>query len=409
MELFNRYPPNVLERVTESYAYMVARKDWSCLEAWGEAEWALASQTAFVLGVGALLAASMRDDPQWLTLPLTFRSALTHQYDMNARRIARLSEEFAQILARLDHANLSAIPLKGIVLLQSYYRDPAARPLADLDLMIRSEDWRDARTCLIGLGYVLEDDPVKPNFVRPDNRNPICFDSEHPDNPRRVEVHLQLQDEFRGSTIDWTGEAWQTSRPLPGWKCARELDLQILWRHLLSHTSRDIMTCRVRLIQLYDIALVAQTITARRGWSKTYLPQDDRTARFLYPVLALVHRYFGQVIPDDYLQRVRAETPARLSGWCDRQRLFDVSWLGGKHLGSAQTLQLWARSRQEVMTMARVMWQRRALRMRHLYPALARSRWFFLAYAGYALDELRGQHTQRRRRGRWDFAGGKDQ
>jgi Uncharacterised nucleotidyltransferase len=408
MDIFNRYPPATLECVTEGYANLVARHDWSCFESWGDAEWALAPQTAFVLGVGALVAASMCDDPQWLTLPLAFRSALTYQYEMNARRVARLSQEFADIVAQFDHAQIALIPLKGIVLLQSYYRDPAMRPLADIDLMIHSEDLGEAQASLARLGYMLEEDLVKPNFVRPDNREPICFDSEHPDNPRRVEMHLRLEDEFRGSTIEWTHAAWELSQPLPNWKSARELNLQTIWAHLLSHTSRDIMTCRVRLIQLYDIKLMAQTIDACGCWSKTYLPQDDRAARFMYPALALVNRYFGQAIPDAYVQKVRAQTSARLRAWCERQSLFDVSWLGGKHLGSAQTLSLWAHSPHEALAMALVMWQRRTLRLHHLYPTLAGSRWFFLAYAGYLLDQLRGQRKQRQRRGRWDFAGRKE-
>lgn len=408
MDIFNRYPSAALERVTEAYAHLVARRDWSLLETWGDAEWALAPQTAFVLGVGALLAASFQDDPPRLTLPPAFHRALTHQYAMNARRITRLSQEFAAILAQLDRARIAAIPLKGIVLLQSYYRDPATRPLADIDLMIHSEDLLEVRASFEQLGYVEEGDQVKPNFVRPGNRDPICFDSDHPDNPRRVEVHLRLEDEFRGSTIEWTDAAWQLSQPVSGWECARELNLPMLWAHLLSHASRDIMTCRVRLIQLYDIVLVAQTIAARNCWSKTYLPSDARTARFAYPALTLVNRYFGQVIPDSYVQKVRAQTPARLSAWCERQTLFDVSWLGGRHLGSTQTLQLWACSPHEVLTMARIMWQRRALRLRHLYPALTQSRWFFLSYAAYLLDQLRGQRQQRRRRGRWDFDGTKE-
>src|SRR5690349_10340070 len=144
MDIFNRYPPAALERVTEVYAHLVARGDSSLLETWSDAEWVLAPQTAFVLGVGALIAASMRNDPQWLTLPLAFRSALTHQYEMNARRVARLSQEFADILAHFDRAQIDSIPLKGIVLLQSYYHDPAMRPLADIDLMIHSEAWGEA-------------------------------------------------------------------------------------------------------------------------------------------------------------------------------------------------------------------------------------------------------------------------
>src|SRR5439155_25232298 len=132
-------------------------------------------------------------------------------YELNRVRVARMLQEWQELVEALQGADLALIPLKGIALVQNHYADRATRPLADLDVLIRPEDLGKTRAAFDMLGYMREDEAAKPNFVRPDNRWPICMDGEHPDNPRRVEVHTRLEDEFRGSTIDGTSEGWRTS------------------------------------------------------------------------------------------------------------------------------------------------------------------------------------------------------
>jgi hypothetical protein len=217
-----------------------------------------------------------------------------------------------------------------------------------------------------------------------------------------------VQDEFRGTTVDWTETAWAASRALPLFANVREMDAATLFMHLLSHTSRDVMTCRARLIQLYDIALVARRLTEQNLRSNALEPRESRTTRFFYPALALVNRYFPHALPPTYCQKIRENTPPRLRAWCERQTLFEVSLLGGNHIGFWQTLQLWSQSPRETWQMARVMWQRRALRIGHMFPGLQRSRWFFIGYLGYAWDQVRGSRRQLQQRGRWDFADAPD-
>ncbi len=404
MEIFNTYPRAALAPVTEDLARLVAQDDLGTLRQWGEAEWALAPQTAFVLGVGALLYSQLREREQLTELPPNFREALARQYQLNRARVMRMLDEWQQVLRALETTHVQLIPLKGIVLLENFYDDGAKRPLTDLDFLIRPENSAETRAGLESLGYIVEDHASKLNFVRADNRLPICMDAEHPDNPRRVEVHTRLEDEFRGSTIDWTEQAWTSSRAATHSAITRELDISVLWAHLLSHTSRDFLACRGRLVQLHDLALVARTITSRGCWSSAIAPRGAASARFFYPALALMRRYFGNVIPTTYLDQIAALTPPRLRAWCEEQSLFDVSWLGGQHLGAWQTLTLWPQSPREMFKMARVMWQRRALHLHHSFPELRGTRGFFFAYLAYAWDQARGSRRQRERRGRWDYA-----
>jgi hypothetical protein len=404
MDVFNQYPRATLARVVEDFANGLAQNELAPLAGWSEAEWALASQTAFVLGIGALFYSQFEPLGKWSQLPDPFRAALTRQYQMNRARVTRILSEWEQLLGALNGKDVGVIPLKGIALLQKYYVDPATRPLADLDILIRPEDLATTRVTLEGLGYWMEGESAKPNFVRADNRHAVCLDAEHPDNPRRIEVHTRIQDEFRGTTIDWTKCAWDSNHATMPRSTVREIAVTTLFVHLLSHTSRDVMTCRARLIQLQDIALVARTLTEQHLWLNVSDAPDFRATRFFYPALALVNRYFPNAVPPSYSQKIQKNTSPRLRAWCERQTLFDVSWLGGNHVGVLRTLQLWPQSPREALLMSRVMWARRTLRVGHMFPKLRRSRWFFVGYLGYAWDQARGSRRQLHQRGRWDYA-----
>lgn len=404
MDIFNTFPPEALKRVCAAYLLLIARNDLALVETWSGAEWALAPQTAFVLGVGGLIHAQHRDDPRWLTLPESFQLALARQYNMNQQRLLRIRGELEQVLLSFNDLQIAVIPLKGSVLSQGYYDDPFTRPMADLDLLVRGDDLPQVSTALQALGYLAENHSSKPNFVRPDNRYPVCYDGDHPDNPRRIEVHTRLQDEFRSSTIDWTEWAWRTSGASAEGTTRRALAPAVLFAHLLSHTSRDIMTCRVRLIQLYDIALVARALTKDSCWTTLEFSYDAVTMRFLYPALALTRRYFASDIPEAFFQKVAQATPPRLRAWCNRQTLWEVSWLGGNHIGVFETLLLWSQSPREAARMFQTMWGRRALHLGYLFPQLQKSRGAWLAYPAYVWDRLRGGRQGKKRRGRWDYA-----
>jgi hypothetical protein len=64
-----------------------------------------------------------------------------------------LSRELAGLLRRFEAAGLPVIPLKGPVLGESLYPDPALRPSSDLDLLIRPETLLPVDGLLQSLGY----------------------------------------------------------------------------------------------------------------------------------------------------------------------------------------------------------------------------------------------------------------
>jgi hypothetical protein len=100
--------------------------------------------------IGIAVAASQEG---WLDLPEhardelldAQRSAMMWALDLE-RRLLRLSRSF-------DAAGVSTVVLKGSALAHAIYPDPSWRPFADLDVLVRTADWRLACDVLHEAGF----------------------------------------------------------------------------------------------------------------------------------------------------------------------------------------------------------------------------------------------------------------
>jgi hypothetical protein len=69
-----------------------------------------------------------------------------------ASNLAKLNQT-SKVLQAFQKANILAIPLKGIALIESLYPNPAVRPMTDVDLLIKPEDLNRVKGILEGFGY----------------------------------------------------------------------------------------------------------------------------------------------------------------------------------------------------------------------------------------------------------------
>ncbi|UWE08644.1 nucleotidyltransferase domain-containing protein [Actinacidiphila bryophytorum] len=75
----------------------------------------------------------------------------------NAQRNRVLFAEAARVLEAFDAADVTAVPLKGVVLAQEVYPDPGLRSLNDLDFLIGPHQRAVASKTLTSLGYIVGD------------------------------------------------------------------------------------------------------------------------------------------------------------------------------------------------------------------------------------------------------------
>lgn len=114
--------------------------------AWGRALTGLLREkltgiAAAALGVGALKLSDM----EAAELLERQEGAMVHALELE-RRLLRLCEAF-------DAAGVDVLVLKGPAVAHTMYPDPSWRPFGDLDVLVRTRDWRTACALLPELGY----------------------------------------------------------------------------------------------------------------------------------------------------------------------------------------------------------------------------------------------------------------
>ena len=292
-------------------------------------------------GLGPLLASAPALAGLPANLPDEERGWLAAQLDGNLRRLERLHEELAAILAVMAGSGIQVMPLKG-ALLTTRRRDTAVpRPMADLDLLVRPADRDAATAALVGLGYLRRTDPHRrPThdvFEGAEGGIVASYDGEHPDNPRRVELHTEVRRHLWGwvDDDDLTAFLWSSAAEgrVLGQPALLPSDAALL-AHVAIHATCDLLTGRGRLVQWLDLADI---VTGLEGPSAV---EDLPHPRLTYPSLRLAARRLPIAMKEIDLAAVERLVPNGLARWAARVPLDRACGLqSGRHLpGEASTL-----------------------------------------------------------------------
>jgi hypothetical protein len=304
---------------------------------WPEATWRRFRIVAQVHGVAPLLGFRLRRAAGWQE---TAAGAwLAAQYEANRRRAELLQQDLRAVLARFAGAGVPLMPLKGAVLTALCYADPGERPMADLDLLVRGDHFEQGVALLGGLGY----EPVVGGrkhlkLVRAGAGEVVDPGSEHPGNPRSIELHPACGEWLREERIDLTDHIWAAAREerLLGER-AWLPDPPAHWLYLLVHSTHHILINRFRLLQLLDL-LGLEPRLPRGGGAAGPLavlasPEvPDAVARAIYAPLALLERYYPGPPPDAAgRSRLRGALRQRLqpgfTAWADGLDLYHACYL----------------------------------------------------------------------------------
>lgn len=278
-------------------------------------------EAARVHGAAPLLWLRVRDRPMWAESPLG--AWLADQHLWNGRRVARLQGALREILAAFSAAGVPLLPLKGSVLAALYYEDAAARPMADIDVLLPPEHQEAGEALLAGLGYEKIFSGWKhARFARPGSQEIVDRTREHPDNPRLLEVHPRCRERLRDEVVDLTELVLGTARPgeilgvpslLPG--------PDAFWLYLLVHGTHHVLLNNFRLIQLVDLVRLEPFLREADALAETVDP------RAVYPALALLERYVPSERTGALRDRLRERLPSGYTEWADALDLFTVCHL----------------------------------------------------------------------------------
>lgn len=311
-------PLPVLQRglavTTEALAAELARgRAGSEPPAWSDLEWRLAGAAAVAHGVSPLLAGfNTWTPPEWQD----FLAAQREHVEIRQQRIASL---LARIDERARQMALPLVALKGSALHAMGIYIAGERPMADIDLLVRSRDMAVAQALLGELGYEESFRQWKHRVFKPRDGHAVRGLGEHRDTPVNIEVHTRIQERLPVRAVDiteriWPAEARPGINPYP--------TRGALMAHLLLHAAGNVCGRSLRLLHLHDIAQLAQRM-ARDEWSVLWAGDD--APWWAWPPLRLVARYFPRSVPPSVLHALLHDCPRVLRAAAGRQTLTSVS------------------------------------------------------------------------------------
>lgn len=279
--------------------------------AWDAEAWALLADVAFTQGVAAWLHRSLADAPD-LGLSRVLLNRLAAEHAATAARARRVHGDLERILGVAAEAGVAVMPLKGALLTTLGYIDPAVRPMADLDLLIRHGDRGPMLDALRAMGYQPAPGyrtPGRDELVDPRGGSVVSWTSEHPDNPCPVELLRRVEKRpWGGRTVyDLTESLWAEAVPIeilgrPAW---RPSDRTLLI-HLSAHAAMNLVAGTGRLVQFVDLAVVAPRVSALG---------DVPVPRLVQTALVIAGRLMPSLIPTHHAVGLAPRVPLGLRWW----------------------------------------------------------------------------------------------
>jgi hypothetical protein len=270
------------------------------LQALTATDWDLAIEQARLHGLTPLFYWQIRGSAGQITLPSARLLELRTSFLNSAARNMLLYRELAAILVALQSQGIPVILLKGLHLAKLVYPEPALRPMADFDLLLRSDDLARAARILQVLGYNAgREFDLGREARRHQHIPPLYQPGKAP-----VELHWTIASPNSPLKVDLDG-LWRRAQPaevagLPTLVLAAE-DLLL---HLSLHLLQDEFIGGLR--RLYDIAALTSCPGLQIDWALS----GRRAAAWgcqksLFLVLYLAHTLLGAPIPQATLDQLR--------------------------------------------------------------------------------------------------------
>lgn len=183
---------------------------------WDEATWQIARRVAIIQGIGPYLSQILPQTPLYPLLPNWFQSWLNTAYTLNGERIARLHADLQILLREASRAEIPVLLLKGSLLSARFYPQPAMRPMADIDLLVQATDRYKIQKVMEENGYRLTHPQIRwwhHDMYANTTTETVVTLEEHPDNPRHIEIHFNLDQKIWAcyDLPDLSAEFWKTS------------------------------------------------------------------------------------------------------------------------------------------------------------------------------------------------------
>ncbi|HQF84551.1 MAG TPA: nucleotidyltransferase family protein [Smithellaceae bacterium] len=267
------------------------------LAALGPEEWQALITTAKRHRVTPILYHTLNRAGLTVSAPSDVAEELKRSYYANAQRNMLAYRQLENIVRDLNKLNIPVILLKGAHLAKYVYGNIALRVMADLDLLVRSEDIGPACGVLINHGYQAPLDGLGISEMHaPPFRN---------ENQDKIELHFNIADAELCKRFD-VEDFWQRAQPMAvGDATALALAPEDNMLHICIHSS--IGHCFDNAMRaLLDIRQIVEHYGTALNWERLiHTARQLRVTNALYFMLASTRNLLGLALDDKTLAALR--------------------------------------------------------------------------------------------------------
>lgn len=145
-------------------------------------------------------------------LPEDLSEFLKNNYYYTLIQCQKNWQEFLRISKAFEEKNIIMVPLKGIALLHDIYAAYPARPMTDIDLLVREEELENAGAALRDLGYRKELRGLKETYWRKSQCHIVFYKKIKEKKLPFVEVHWGI--DFKRKNRSMFPELWGRIREI---------------------------------------------------------------------------------------------------------------------------------------------------------------------------------------------------
>jgi hypothetical protein len=313
-------PPTAAARLTTAQALARPSFDWDGV-----------ATRACAHGVAPLLYGRLQGQGLVAPLPPRVLETLQSAYYRNAARNTLLFRVVREVLQACRRQGLGVIALKGAALAETAYPHRAARPMSDIDLLVRPEAVAAADEALSASGYRFVGHGRPRDYWRARHYH-LTFRPPHEAVlDATIELHWAIERQSRLPGMDMEG-LWQRAVPaiiagVEAHVLAPEDQVLHLCLHLCRHAGSPAMDGGLswRLRAFCDLAAVLDRAGPGLDWQA--LVQRARAwgvASYLYVPLALTQELLGAAIPAAALEALAPPGfDRRLLAWARDELLED--------------------------------------------------------------------------------------
>lgn len=274
-----------------------------CTTNGSDIHWQSLYAVALQEGIAPLLFWSLRQAGILEKIPPKLATAMSRKYYATAAAAAFCAFQLQDLLPRCQTAGVQVIILKGAMLAELHYPNPALRPMSDIDILVKARELEALDTILSQSGYktALPPQPgLKDTEAATYLTTRIYRRLDGGGLPFHVHTHLL------NSTIP--NDYFLSNFPIaPIWAAARRtrivdtealvLDPRHQIMHLAEHSLR-VTHSLTRLQYLYDIHRVIHHANEEIDWQTLCSEAHDwQMSSFLYYPLSLARQWLKTIVP----------------------------------------------------------------------------------------------------------------